>query len=511
MLAQLRTFSMAGIDAIPVDVEVDVSPTALPKTVLVGLPEAAVKESIHRIERAMVNSGFFCPRDRVVINLAPAELPKNAASFDLPITLGILAGSGQLQSELLSQYAIVGELALEGITRPIRGVLSMAMSAEKQGLAGIIVPAENAREAAVVEGIEVIPVASLTEAVGFLAGQLDIEPVPPQIQTLLEEHSIYDVDFADVRGQELAKRATTIAAAGMHNLLFVGPPGSGKTMLAKRVRTILPGLTPSESVETTRIYSATGRLATDQPLLATRPFRSPHHTISEAGLVGGGSNPAPGEISLSHNGVLFLDELPEFNRRTLELMRQPLEDRTVTISRALRSVTFPADFMLVAAMNPCPCGFRNDPRRDCRCTTPQVEKYVGKISGPLLDRIDIQIEVPAVPYQELASTTDGTSSEELRATVIEARKIQTRRFVGSNTRYNAQMSSREVRKFCHVEEDAATLMKQSIANFGLSARAYDKILRLARTIADLEAATMISADHVCEAINYRMLDRSLVG
>ena len=384
MLAKLQTFSLLGIDAVPVEVEVDVSPRAMPKTVLVGLPEAAVKESTHRVERAMVNSGFVRPQDRIVINLAPAELPKQAASFDLPIALGILAASGQMMSDRFHDYAVVGEVSLEGMTRPTRGALSMTITAAKQeGLRGVVVPQESAAEAAVVEDIDVIAVSSLAEAVGFFAGELDIVPTPSRLEELFAEFSQYEIDYADVRGQEMAKRALTIAAAGGHNLLMVGPPGSGKTMVAKRVPTIMPQLSAAESIETTRIYSAMGLLDPGQPLMAKRPYRSPHHTISNAGLVGGGSPPSPGEISMSHNGVLFLDELPEFDRRTLEVLRQPLEDGVVTISRALASTTFPADFMLIAALNPCPCGYRNDPRRDCQCSIPQVERYMSKISGPL--------------------------------------------------------------------------------------------------------------------------------
>jgi len=510
MLAKLKTFSLLGIDALPVEVEVDVSPSGLPKVILVGLPEAAVKESTHRVERAIVNSGFQRPQNRVVINLAPADLPKEAASFDLPIALGILAGSGQISTERLDRYAVVGELALDGCTRPAKGALSMAMStAAAGGLAGILVPSDSAAEAAVVEGVEVIAVASLAQAVGFLAGQLDIEPTPSRLDDLFRELSAYDVDFSDVRGQEMAKRAVVVAAAGSHNLLMVGPPGSGKTMLARRVPTILPDLTSGESIETTRIYSAVGRLKPGQPLLAVRPFRAPHHTISNAGLVGGGSTPSPGEISLAHNGVLFLDELPEFNRQTLEVLRQPLEDGTVTISRALNSTTFPAHFMLIAALNPCPCGYRGDPRRGCHCSPPQIERYMSKISGPLLDRIDIHIEVPAVAFRELSGGTPGTSSAEMRRQVVGARQIQTARFHGSPTRHNGQMTHRQTRQFCQLDDEGRNLLKGAMAEMGLSARAHDKILRVARTIADLDRSDSIRNMHLSEAINYRILDRQL--
>ena len=507
MLAKLHTFSLLGIDALPVEVEVDVSPAAMPKVLLVGLPEAAVKESTHRIERALVNSGFVRPKNRVVINLAPAELPKQAASFDLPIAMGLLAASGQLDSDLFDQYAVVGELALDGNTRSIKGTLSMAIAAMEDKLRGIVVPSANAAEAAVVEGLEVIPVDSLTQAAAFLAEQLPLEPTPSRLDELFDQLGSYDEDFADVRGQEMAKRALTLAAAGGHNLLMIGPPGSGKTMLAKRVPSILPGLTAEESIETTRIYSVLGKLPRGRPLLARRPYRAPHHTISNAGLVGGGSTPSPGEISLAHNGVLFLDELPEFHRQTLEVLRQPLEDGRVSISRALRSTEFPANFMLIASLNPCPCGYRNDTRRDCHCSIPQIERYMSKISGPLLDRIDLHIEVPAVPFNELSSAADGTDSRAMREQVVTARARQADRLAGTPARNNAQMTTRQLRELCLLDKACRKLLEESVDRLGLSARAHDKVLRVARTIADLDGAEAIGVEHVSEAINYRMLDR----
>jgi len=508
MLGKLSTYSLLGIEAHAVEVEVDISPAAMPRTTLVGLAEAAVKESIHRIERALVNSGYTRPVDRIVINLSPADLPKDAASFDLPIALGMLAASGQLSSDRFARYSAVGELALDGTVRPIKGVLSMAIGAREKGMQGIVVPVGNGREAAVVEGLEVIPVDSLTEAVGFFSEQISIDPLAFSWEDAIEELGRYEVDYADVKGQENAKRAVSVAAAGMHHLLMIGSPGTGKTLLARRLATILPRLHPEESLETTRIWSAVGRLEREQALMAIRPFRSPHHTISEAGLVGGGSIPAPGEISLAHNGILFLDELPEFNRRTLEVLRQPLEEACVTISRAMGSVTFPANLMLVAAMNPCPCGFRGDPKRACNCSPMQVERYIGRISGPLLDRIDIHVEVPNVPFRELSNKTSGTDSARMRADVEVAREMQTRRFEGQPAMVNGRMSPKQIRTYCKLDTEAENLLKTAMEEMGLSARAHDKILRVSRTIADLETADQISAAHLSEAINYRTLDRN---
>jgi magnesium chelatase family protein len=509
MLSKLASYTLIGIEAASVEVEVDVSFSTIPKTILVGLAEAAVRESTHRVERALVNSGFRRPTGRVVINLAPADLKKDASSFDLSIALGMLAGDGQVLLDRPGSYAIVAELALTGETRPIKGVLAMALQAVTEGRDGLLVPAANAAEAAVVEGIDVYPIGSLSEAVGFLSGQLDIEPQSVDLEEVFRQLSHTEEDFVDVKGQDYAKRALLIAAAGAHNVLMIGPPGTGKTLLAKRLPTILPTLTPAESLETTRIYSAMGLLRPGQPLMAVRPFRHPHHSVSDAGLVGGGSIPQPGEISLAHKGVLFLDEMPEFNRKTLEVLRQPLEEGAVTISRALRSTNFPAEFILVAAMNPCPCGYRSDPRRACTCSAPQVEKYLSRISGPLLDRIDLHVEVPAVPFTQLAEMPPGPTSADFLGQVLTARERQTDRFGSRGPTVNGRMTPRQVRKFCPLKPDAMALLKAAMEELGLSARAHDKVLRVARTIADLEGHDHIMPQNVAEAVGYRSLDRSV--
>jgi magnesium chelatase family protein len=509
MLAKLNAFALVGIDALPVEVEVDTASGGQAKTVLVGLPELAVRESIHRIERALANLGYQRPFGRTIINLAPADLRKDAGAFDMPIALGLLVATGQITPDAIKPWATVGELGLDGSVRPVKGVLSIAMAAKASGIKKLIVPAENANEAAVVEELEVYGVTSLSEAVGLLVGAVELEPVSVQMTGLFEKLNHYEFDFADVRGQEFAKRALVVAASGKHNILLLGCPGSGKSMLTRRLPSILPPLTPAESLETTRIYSSMGLLRPGEPLLTTRPFRSPHHTISDAGMVGGGSVPAPGEISLAHHGVLFLDEFPEFNRKSLEVLRQPLEEGTVTISRATGSSTFPADFMLVAAMNPCPCGYLGDRKRPCKCGPIAVEKYLGRISGPLLDRIDIHLEVPSVPFAELTAKADGTSSKVMREQVLKARAIQRDRYVGQRTVLNGRMDGKMIREFAALDSAGQAMLKSAMDDLGLSARAHDRILRVARTIADLEGSMNVKDDHLAEAIGYRTLDRKL--
>jgi magnesium chelatase family protein len=509
MLAKFYSAAVYGVDAYEVEIEVNAA-GGNPVIVVVGLPDAAVKESKDRVTTAIVNSGYFWPRGRTTVNLAPADIKKEGPSFDLPIALGMIACCEEVDTAGFADSSFVGELALDGSVRPVKGVLPVAIEARKRGKKGLFVPAANGQEAAMVRGIAVYGVRNLRETFSFLRGQCTLTPVRGDLEKFFATHQTYDTDFADVKGQEHVKRALEVAVAGGHNILMIGPPGSGKSMLSKRIPTIIPPMSLEEAIETTKIHSIAGLLTPEQSFVPTRPFRSPHHTISDVGLLGGGAIPNPGEVSLAHNGVLFLDELPEFHRSTLEVMRQPLEDGRVTVSRAAGSVTFPSEFMLVAAMNPCPCGYFADLKRECRCGPLQVQRYRQRISGPLLDRIDLHIEVPSLEYRDMASERSEEVSSTIRERVCQARKRQQTRFAhDSMANCNARMGPRQIKQFCKLDPDSQELIRVAMSELNLSARAYDRILKVARTIADLDSSEAITAEHVGEAIQYRSFDRRL--